>query len=76
MEEILEFYKQTSMFTDLGKYREDAIDLWGNKCKKSLKELLHYIMSITIHRVIIQEALRCGSEKYFEYGDLSNIACR
>ena len=73
MEKMLDFYKQTSMFTDLGKYKEDAIDLWENKCKKSLKELQHYLMSVTIHRVIIQQALIDGSAKYFEYGDLSKI---
>ncbi len=73
MKNTKEFYKQTSMFTDLGKYKEEAVDLWENKCKKSLKELCHYIMSVTIHRVIIQDALRFGSQKYWEYGDLSRV---
>ena len=71
--ENLEYYKQTSMFTDLGKYKENAVDLWENKCKKSLKELQHHLMSVTIHRVIIQQALIDGSAKYFEYGNLSKI---
>ncbi len=73
MTDILEFYKKTSIFTDLGKYKAEAVDLWENKCKKSLKELCHYLMSVTIHRVVVQEAMNFGSKKYWEYGDLSNI---
>lgn len=73
MENLIEFYKQTSMFTDLGKYKSEAIDLWQNKCHGSLKELSHYLMNVTIHRFYIQEALQFGSEKLHAIGDLSNI---
>lgn len=66
-----EFYLQTSIFTDLGKYKEDAIDLWENKCNKNLKELCHYLMNVTIHRVLIQWALAGRNVK--EYGDFSFI---
>ena len=36
--EIIDFYKQTSEFTYLGKYKDEAIDLWENKCERSLKK--------------------------------------
>ena len=68
---ILEFYKQTSEFTYLGKYKEEAIDLWQNKCKKSLKRLCLYLMNATLHRVIIQLALK--GEEVKEYGNFDYI---
>ncbi len=70
---IIDFYKTTSLFTDLGKYKDEAIDLWEKKCNKSLKELCHYLMSVTIHRVVIQEAIKLGWQKFQEYGNLSVI---
>ena len=68
-EKILDFYKQTSQFTDLGKYKEDAIDLWENKCKKDLKTLCHYLMNVTIHRVVLQSII--NGKELQEYGDAS-----
>lgn len=69
--DILEFYKQTSEFTYLGKYKDEAIDLWENKCQKSLKKLCLYLMNTTIHRVVIQLALK--GENVKEYGDLDYV---
>lgn len=66
-----DFYLQTSIFTDLGKYKEDAIDLWENKCCRDLKKLCYYLMNATVHRVVIQQALHGQSLE--EYGDFSYI---
>lgn len=71
---ITEFYKETSQFTCLGKYKEEAIDLWVNKCDKSLKKLCFYLMNTTVHRVIIQMAL--NGERVDDYGDFSYIDYR
>lgn len=68
---IKEFYLKTSMFTDLSKFKEEAIDLWQNKCKGDLKTLCHYIMNVTIHPVLIQWALE--KRDVHEYGDFSFI---
>lgn len=69
--DILDFYKETSEFTYLGKYKEDAIDLWENKCKKNLKNLCHYLMNVTIHRVLLQMSMEGKQLK--EYGDFDFI---
>ena len=71
MKKVIDFYKQTSLFTELGKYKEEAIDLWQNKCNRSLKKLCLYLMNVTIHRVLIQWALE-GRDVH-EYGDFSFI---
>jgi len=68
---IIDFYRQFSEFTFLGKYKEDAIDLWKNKCSQDLKQLCHYIMNVTIHRVIVQMAL--NGENVEEYGNFDYI---
>ena len=69
--ETIEFYKSTSEFTYLGKYKEEAIDLWENKCEKSLKKLCLHLMNVTVHRVIVQMALNGASIK--EYGNFDYI---
>lgn len=56
-EKIQKEYLQTSMFTDLGKYKKEAMDLFEKKCHKSLKQLCLYLMNATIHRVIVQMSL-------------------
>lgn len=71
MQDTTSFYLQTSIFTDLGKYKEEAIDLWENKCKKSLKMLCLYLMNVTIHRVVVRWALE--GKNVHEYGDFSFI---
>lgn len=68
---IIDFYKQTSQFTYLGKYKEEAIDLWENKCQKSLKNLCLYLMNTTIHRVLIQKTLDGANLK--DYGDFDFV---
>lgn len=68
---IIEFYKETSQFTYLGKYKEEAIDLWINKCDKSLKKLCLYLMNTTVHRVIVQMAI--NDQRVDDYGDFSYI---
>ena len=70
-DKMIEFYKQTSEFTYLGKFKDEAIDLWTNKCHRSLKELCHYLMNTTIHRVIIEKALD-GADLH-EYGNFDYI---
>lgn len=70
-EKIQKEYLQTSMFTDLGKYKQDAIYLFEKQCHKSLKQLCLYLMNATIHRVIIQMALTGRDMR--EYGDFSGI---
>jgi len=69
--ETIEFYKSTSEFTYLGKYKEEAIDLWENKCERSLKKLCLHLMNVTVHRVIVQMALKGASIK--EYGNFDYI---
>lgn len=69
--EIIDFYKQTSEFTYLGKYKENAIDLWENKCERSLKKLCLQLMNVTVHRVIVQMALNDINVK--EYGNFDYI---
>ena len=69
--DLIKFYKQTSQFTDLDRYNDDAIFLWEQKCKKSLKTLCLYLMNVTIHRVILQLAIK-GND-LSEYGDFSYI---
>ncbi len=71
MDKIVDFYKQTSQFTFLGKYKQDAIDLWQNKCGRSLKSLCLYFMNATVHRVVVQMALN-GADVH-DYGDFSFI---
>lgn len=70
-DKIKEFYLNTSMFTDLGKYKQEAIDLYVNKCDKSLKKLCNHLMNVTIHRVLFQWALE-GRDVH-EYGDFSYV---
>ncbi len=69
--DIENFYLQTSMFTDLGNYKQQAIDLYVNKCNKNLKNLCYYLMNTTVHRVLIQWAL--DGKDVSEYGDFSYI---
>lgn len=66
-----QFYLETSMFTDLGKYKSEAIDLWGNKCNKNLKKLCQYLMNATVHRVVVQWALE--GKDVSDYGDFDYI---
>ena len=72
--ENLDFYLKTSEFTDLGKYKQEAIDLWENKCGRDLKNLCHLLMNVVVHRVIIQMALK--GEDVKNYGDFSFIDFR
>lgn len=68
---IIDFYKQTSQFTYLGKYKEDAVDLWENKCKKDLKNLCNYLMNATLHRVVLQNGISGKADKV--YGDFNFV---
>ena len=68
---LIKFYKQTSEFTDVSRFYDDVINLWENKCKKSLKKLCLYLMNVTLHRVILQLSLKGNNLK--EYGDFSYV---
>lgn len=70
-EKILKFYKQTSVFTDCGKYKKELVNLWKKKCKKSLKQLTLYIQNSTLHRCILQ--MHLNGLNMSVYGDLSYI---
>ena len=67
----LDFYKQTSQFTFLGKYKEEAIDLWENKCNKSLKNLCWHLMNVTVHKEIIKKVI--SGYNIRNYGDFNYI---
>lgn len=69
--ELQQEFLQTSMFTDLGKYKKEAIQLFEKQCDKSLKKLCLFLMHATVHRVILQIALT--GKNMHEYGDFSFI---
>jgi len=68
---LIEFYKQTGTFTDAGRFKDDLIELWEQKCNRSLKKLCLYLMNVTLHRVILQLGIK--GNKLDEYGDFSYI---
>ncbi|MBR4270960.1 MAG: transglutaminase domain-containing protein [Clostridia bacterium] len=67
----IEFYKQTSQYTDIGRYKKDVTLLWEQKCNKSLKQLCLYLMNVTLHRVILQLSMK--DNNLSEYGDFSYV---
>ena len=67
----IEFYKQTSQYTDIGRYKKDVTLLWEQKCNKSLKQLCLYLMNVTLHRVILQLSIK--DNNLSDYGDFSYV---
>ena len=70
---LQQFYLQTSQFTDLGRYKDEAIDLWQNKCKGSLKLLCRYLMNVTVHPVVMQWATEGRAQLVEPYGNFDFI---
>ncbi len=69
--EVLDFYKQTSMFTNYGKYQAELIDLWINQAGQNLGKLSPLVQSVAVHRMIVQQVL--DGKDMTAYGDFSYI---
>lgn len=67
----IDFYRQTSVFTDYGRFKQDLVEIWRKRAKKDLKALCNLMQSVTIHRVIIQDFL--NGKDVSSYGDFSHI---
>ena len=67
----MDFYKQTSVFTDCGRYKPDLAHLWKGIAQCDIKKLCKLIQSTTVHRAVIVEAM--NGKDMSAYGDFSYI---